>query len=29
MPTTTSRNDRCDLLTGSSTVKATHPRAGI
>jgi hypothetical protein len=29
MPTTTSRNDRCDLLTGSSTVKATHPRGNL
>jgi hypothetical protein len=25
MPTTTGWNNRCDLLIGSSTVKATHP----
>ena len=29
MPTTTSWNNRCDLLTGSSTVKATHPRGNL
>ena len=29
MPTTTSRNDRCDLLTGSRTVKATQPRGNL
>jgi hypothetical protein len=28
MPTT-SWNNRCDLLTGSSTVKATHPRGNL
>jgi hypothetical protein len=29
MPTTNSWNNRCDLLTGSSTVKATHPRGNL
>ena len=29
IPTTTSRNDRCDLLTRFSTVKATHPRGKL
>ncbi len=29
MLTTNSWNNRCDLLTGSSTVKATHPRGNL